>query len=84
VPVPEITAPVRKLNPDAVRSLLQGVRDGADLPPIVVFRESGAATATLLDGRHRLSVSLALGFVSIPAMQPSREDAELVYCYERV
>jgi len=32
VPVAEITAPVRKLNPDALRSLLRGVRDGDDLP----------------------------------------------------
>jgi hypothetical protein len=34
--------PVRKLNGDALRSLLRGVRDGDDLPPVVVFREPGA------------------------------------------
>lgn len=83
VPVAEIMAPVRKLNEDALSSLLRGVRDGDDLPPIVVYREPGAARAMLLDGLHRLRVSLALGFVSIPATQPSREDAELGYCYRR-
>jgi hypothetical protein len=82
VPVAEITAPVRKMNPDELRSLLRGVRDGADLPPVVVFREPGALTTALLDGLHRYRVSLALGFSSIPATQPSREDAELVYRYE--
>jgi hypothetical protein len=82
VPVADITAPVRKLNADALRRLLRGVRDGDDLPPVVVFREPGAATAALLDGLHRLRVSLALGFVSIPATQPSRDDAELAYHYQ--
>jgi hypothetical protein len=32
VPVAAITAPVRKMNSDALRSLLRGVRDGAELP----------------------------------------------------
>lgn len=84
VPIADITAPVRKLNPDALRSLLYGVREGADLPAIVVFREPGAATAALLDGLHRVRISLALGFVSIPAIQPSREEAELCYRYASV
>jgi hypothetical protein len=84
VPVAEITAGVRKLNADALRSLLRGVRDGHDLPPVVVFREPGAAAAALLDGLHRLRISVALGFVSIPATQPSRDDAELVYRYRRI
>lgn len=81
VPLAEVIGPRRMLNVDAVRSLLRGVRDGVELPPIVVFREPGAATAALLDGLHRWRVSLALGFLAIPATQPSRDDAELVYCY---
>jgi hypothetical protein len=72
VPVAEITAPVRKLNPDALRSLLRGIRERAYLPPIVVFRDTDAVTAALLDGLHRYRVSLALGFQSIPAIQPIR------------
>jgi hypothetical protein len=31
--------------------------------------------ATLLDGAHRRRVSVALGFVEIPCIQPSREGA---------
>jgi hypothetical protein len=71
---------VRKLNSDALRSLLRGVRAGDDLPPGIVFREPGAVKAALLDGLHRFRVSAALGFASIPATQTSREDAELGSC----
>jgi hypothetical protein len=81
VPIAEITAPARKLNPDALRSLLRGVRDGDNLPPVVVFREPGAVSAALLDGLHRYWVSVALGFSSIPAIQVSRKDAEAGYRY---
>jgi hypothetical protein len=70
VPIAEITAPVRKLNPDALRNLLRGVRDGDYLPPVVVFRRSGGETAALLDGLHRFHVSRALGFAYIPATRP--------------
>ncbi len=38
-PVAEITVPVRKLNEDALRSLLHSVRDGDSLPPVVMFRK---------------------------------------------
>ena len=83
VPLIEVIGPThRKLNEEALRSLLRGVRDGADLPPIIVFREPGAAVATLLDGLHRVRLSLAVGFAVIPTTQTSREDAELVYRYE--
>ena len=84
VPIAEITTPVRKLNTDVLRSLLRGIRDGDCLPAVVVFREPGAVTAALLDGLHRYWVSVALNFALIPAKQPSREDAELVYCYQPV
>jgi ParB-like chromosome segregation protein Spo0J len=81
VPLTEVIGPDRKLNEDALRRLLSGVRVGATLPPVVIFREPGAATATLLDGLHRYRLSLALGFTLIPATQPSRDDAELCYRY---
>jgi len=79
MPLAEVTGPEhRKLNEDALRSLLRGLRDGAELPPIIVFREPCAASAVLLDGMHRWRLSLALGFAAIPAIQPTRDDAELV------
>jgi hypothetical protein len=81
VPLSEISVPDRKLNEDALRSLLSGVRDSTDLPPVVIFREPGAATARLLDGIHRYRLSAALGFRLIPAIQPTRDDAELCYRY---
>jgi hypothetical protein len=49
----------------------------------VVFREPGAASAALLDGLHRWQMSRALGFVEIPTVQASLEDAELVYQYRQ-
>ncbi len=84
VPIAEITAPVRKLNECTLRCLLRGIHDGDDIPPIVIFREPGAPTAQLLDGLHRWRISLTLGFASIPATQPSRDDAELCYRYRRI
>jgi ParB-like chromosome segregation protein Spo0J len=71
----------RKLNEDALRSLLCAVRHRAPLPPVVVFREPGAATTMLLDGLHRWKVSAALGVNMIPCMLTTREDAELLYRY---
>jgi hypothetical protein len=61
--------------------LLTGIRDGAALPPVVVFREPRAPTAVLLDGLHQYRLALALGFTFIAAIQPSRDDAELMYKY---
>jgi hypothetical protein len=78
-PTAVLVALARVTGPD--RRLLSGVRDGAALPPVVIFREPGAATATLLDGLHRYRLSLALGFTLIPAIQPTRDDAELCYRY---
>jgi hypothetical protein len=77
----QVTGSDRKFHEDALRRLLSDVRDGAALPPVVIFREPGAATATVLDGLHRYQLSVALGFTSISATQPSRDDAELSYGY---
>jgi len=69
----EIGGPqARNLNEQAIRDLLRGIRDDAPIPPVVVFREPGAATATLLDGLHRWRLSQALGYIAIPTTQPSR------------
>jgi hypothetical protein len=80
----KLTGPqVRNLNEEAVRDLLRAIRDDAPISPVVVFRELGAATATLLDGLHRWLLSQALGYIAIPTTQPSREEAELRYRYAR-
>jgi len=71
----------RSLDATRLRRLLRGIHQGASLPPIIVFREPGARMATLLDGMHRWRASVALGFASIPATQPSREDAVRSYQY---
>jgi hypothetical protein len=68
----------RNLNEQALRDLLRGIRDDALIPPVVVFRELGAATARLLDGMHRWRLSQALGYIAIPTIQRGREDAEIV------
>jgi hypothetical protein len=77
LPLTELIVPVgRRLNTEAVRDLLAVLRDGAALEPVPVFREPGAAQATLLDGLHRWHVSRALGFPSIPCTLLSREEAK--------
>jgi hypothetical protein len=43
VPLAEVVGPARKLNREALRSFLCAVRDGIARPPVVVFREPGAA-----------------------------------------
>jgi hypothetical protein len=66
-----------------------GLRRGGATARRLVFRLSWCsgsltrATAVLLDGLHRWRMSLALGFVAIPATQPRREAAELGYGYVR-
>lgn len=83
VPLTEITGPMqRKLNEAAMRRLLQGMRDGSALPPIIVYRAQGSMLAMLLDGLHRVRISRALGFTSIPATLVSREDAEGGFGYQ--
>jgi len=82
VPLDDLIAPVaRRLELKTVTDILEGVRNGADIEPIIVFREPGASRAKLLDGEHRRRVAVKLGFVEIPCMQPSREEAEDAYRY---
>src|SRR5665213_3239365 len=78
----ELIAPkTRMLELKTVTGILEGVRDGNHIEPVVVFREPGASRAKLLDGEHRRRVSVKLGFVEIPCIQPSREEAEDAYGY---
>lgn len=71
----------RMLELKTVTNILEAVRNGTDIEPVVVFREPGASQANLLDGEHRRRVSIKLGFVEIPCIQPSREEAEAAYRY---
>lgn len=73
----------RGLNEEVVRSLLSGVRDRADLPPVVVVAEGVVEQVTLLDGLHRYRVSVALGFRSIPCIRVSVAEAVDGYGYWR-
>ncbi len=86
VPIAELRGPVihpgrRGLVVDRLRSVLQAIVSGSPLPAVPVYREPGAAHATVLDGAHGYAISLALGFASIPCLLVSRDDAELVYQY---
>jgi ParB-like chromosome segregation protein Spo0J len=75
-PLVEISGPAgRKLNEAALRSLLAGMRDGVDLPPVVVYRQPGRGTATLIHGTHRWRISLAVGFPYIPCMHLTADEA---------
>lgn len=82
IPLADLIFPAeRKLNEDAVRSLLAGVRDRSPIEPVPVVREPGAAKATLLDGMHRFQVSKAVGFTAIPCTYLSCSHAEVMYGY---
>lgn len=69
----------RMLNEAAVRGLLRGIRANASIPPIHVISEQGKVR--LLNGLHRLRVSIAVGFTQIPARFLSLEEAEGAYGY---
>jgi hypothetical protein len=77
VPLGDVIVPAsRKLNEEALRDILRGIRENADIDPIDVFREPGATRVTLLDGLHRWNVSMALALPMIPCRHVSRGEAE--------
>jgi hypothetical protein len=76
-----IVPKARMLELKTVTDILEGVRDGAYIEAIVVFREPGASLSMLLDGEHRRRVSVKLGFVEIPCIHVSREVAEDAFRY---
>jgi len=55
--------------------LLQRIHHEVALDPIVVTRRPGNCEFVLIDGLHRLLVSIAVGFPSIPAHLISYEKA---------
>jgi len=81
VPIGDILAKPRAVNPEALRRILRGFRDGDDIPPVDVFHDAGLAATHLLGGMHRWRASLAFGFVMIPCNPHSRSDAEGAFGY---
>ena len=55
--------------------LLQRIHDQHALDPIVVTRRPGRCEFVLIDGLHRLLVSIAIGFPSMPVNLISYETA---------
>ncbi len=66
----------RKLNPERLRDLLRGICDGSSIPAVAVYRVWGDNRLRLHHGMHRLRVSQAVGFTSIPAVVMSEHEAE--------
>jgi hypothetical protein len=66
----------RKLNRDVLVNILNGFRQGHNIPPVEVFYEPQADELILLDGMHRWRASLAYGFAEIPCLMMTREWAE--------
>ena len=71
-----------QLDRERLERILRGFSERADIPPVPIFREPGAARATLLDGMHRCRASEAVGYHMIPALEMIRDDAEVLYRYK--
>jgi hypothetical protein len=56
-------------RPGVVRSasLLSALRDGAPLPPLLLFQRAGQQRYELREGFHRLHLYAALGYTHVPA-----------------
>ena len=80
LPVANIRAPVRKLNREALESIIAGVRANESIEPIRVYLLD-SAMVDLLDGLHRLRTSIACRFRLIPCQLISLEDAREFFRY---
>jgi hypothetical protein len=77
VSITEVIGPMhRKLNREALASILRGFRDRSDIAPVIAFREVNPPGIHLLHGAHRWRASLAFGFTAIPAILVTRTEAE--------
>lgn len=52
---------------DRTASILQAIRADTPLPPVLLYQRQGDTRYEVSNGHHRFSLSLALGFTSIPA-----------------
>ncbi len=64
-----------RIRRDTAADLLQRIHHEDALDPIVVTRRPGNCEFVLIDGLHRLLVSIAVGYPSIPALLLSYEKA---------
>ncbi|HEX7748642.1 MAG TPA: hypothetical protein VF445_07825 [Bordetella sp.] len=57
-------------RPGVVRStsILNAIREGTPLPPLVLFQHAGDCRYELLDGFHRFYLCSALGYRHMPAV----------------
>src|ERR1700676_1885398 len=62
----------RGLDETRLFEVLKGIRNGAQIPPVPIFREPGNAIATLLDGAHRYFGSVAAGLTRLPCVHVTR------------
>jgi hypothetical protein len=77
VPIVDVIGPVRrKLNREALASILRGFRDNDDISPVIAFRETDPPGIHLIHGAHRWRASLVWGFAPIPAILVTRTEAE--------
>ena len=88
VPVVELRGPtiapgVRGLERRRLERVIRDLSRGEPLSAIPLYREPGAALATVLDGVQRLAVLTALGFRAVWCRYVSRNDAELFYRYPK-
>lgn len=54
-----------RLSPDVIDEYAEDLKNGADMPPIVVFREAGSERNILADGFHRLRAAINVGWEQI-------------------
>ena len=66
----------RKLNREALASILRGFRDNDDIPPVEVFCEPDPPAVHLLHGAHRWRASLTFGFSQLPCEPKTRSFAK--------
>lgn len=76
---PTIAPGRRGLDADRLRPLVRGIAEHASIPAVPVYQEPG--DTVLLDGAHRLAVSLAYGYTEIPCQPETSDEAEGRYGY---
>jgi hypothetical protein len=69
----------RALDPARLRRILQAIGTHTPLPAVPVFREP--TQVVVLDGMHRVAVATALGFICVPCIELTLEEARDFYRY---
>lgn len=76
------TQPRASIDQDAVDDYAAAIESGADLPPVIVFREKGKDALLLADGWHRVKAAQKLGRKTIEAkvLAGGKREAMLYAC----